>query len=310
MAKILFHCGAHKTASTHFQHILEINSEYLESKNIKYLKFQLCGLQNKAIELRDRIKDKDYDLAPTVEYIKNRINTLIEGYDWAIISYEGALGPMNTSRSKTIYPDYKELIEQYKLIFEGHEVTPVFVTRNYVDYVLSVYKWQVRYGRPYKLSDYISSYEQDDHRWTKIITTLQDNFPTPIVWTYEEYRKDPNKILNSFFSNFFNSIVDFKDLQMDKEKKNIGADNNTLNLYYTVNRLLGYRYLRISSRKRFNINRNIIDPYISKYNLGKVLPNCMNTNIKDHLDTEQAYKEEVNIIKQNEICICLDNMLV
>lgn len=96
MAKIIFHCGAHKTASSHLQHNLRLNKHYLEAKGIKYIKLKYHrGLGEKMIRLRQEFNNEDFDANKIMNEIRQIINDSIKGYDKAIISYEGVFGSMN-----------------------------------------------------------------------------------------------------------------------------------------------------------------------------------------------------------------------
>src|SRR5699024_6035831 len=128
MAKIFFHCGAHKTASSHLQHALKLNQAYLKSRGIKYIKLKYHkNLGRRMMRLRSCWDQKEYDTAKEINSIRKIINESLRGYDKAILSYEGVFGEMSHYKSKTIYPDAEKLIAIYKIILYVHKIIADFV---------------------------------------------------------------------------------------------------------------------------------------------------------------------------------------
>jgi len=303
MAKIFFHCGAHKTASTHLQYNLKLNREYLEQKGIAYFRFhEIKGMRQKAVELRENFNQSSYHLNQTIDYLKSSINNEIKDYDYVIVSYEGAFGDIYLQRQKAIYPEVRELIEIYGQIFQHHEVTPIYVTRNYMDFILSSYKMGVNFkGFPFSLSQYAKEIQVKENCWTNIIESLSETFTTPIVWTYENYKGEAPKILYELLRKIKGSSINFEALEFSSERKNSGQGPKMLAFHYTVNKL--FKKSRYLDGIKIRINDYFDEDKIFFKGL---LKNPIDGQFQKRNKASENYDFEIESLKENKQCIFID----
>jgi hypothetical protein len=302
MAKILFHCGAHKTASSHIKYNLELNKKYLESKGVVYFKTQRDGkLRKKAIELRKSINDDNYNVDEAIHYIRAKINEEINGYNFVIFSYEGVFGDLSLFRSKAIYPRAEKLIKIYEQIFKYHDVYPVYVIRDYIDFILSTYKYSVKNGLALKMSEYLEDFHLDVQRWTKIIKALEQTFEKrPFVWTYETYKKEPCRILCSFLTALLELDINCSELEIDQGKKNKSAGKSIVNIHYALNKYI-YHDIKLLNRPLYRIINKRISKYAEHNQIffKNLLPDCFDVDLHSKFDSESEYKDEVKTLKKS-----------
>lgn len=302
MAKILFHCGAHKTASKHLQYNLKLNQEYLASKGIKYIDLQhYKGLGPKMARLRRRYKNEDYDKAKGIDEIGQIINEGIKGYDKAIITFEGPFGEMIHHKAKTVYPNAEELIVIYKDILKGHAVTPVYVTRNYNDFINSAYKWLLKFGRANsKLSELAENLDFKTPRWSVIINALNQTFTNPIVWSFEDYKTNADNIFCALINQISDEPIPCEKLQFYKGKKNATSRKNIVKFHYIVNHIFRGK----NRRKKINFKTNKHFGQTANFFCAP-LPNPVDISLKERFDSMPVYEKEIESIKNNPDFITL-----
>ncbi|HLS31159.1 MAG TPA: hypothetical protein VK021_09905 [Flavobacteriaceae bacterium] len=295
MAKIIFHCGAHKTASSHLQHNLHLNKEYLEAIGVKYIKLKYHrGLGEKMIRLRQEFNNEDFDANKIMNEIRQIINDSIKGYDKAIISYEGVFGSMNHYNLKTVYPDAETLMKIYKDILQGHEVIPAFAIRNYNDFITSAYKWLLQYDEiRIKFSEFSAQLELNSARWTEILKALNQTYSRPIVWTLEDYKSKSNEILSTLINEISDEKTSPDKLKIFEGKRNSASGKNIIKLHYTANRWLGTKNRQ---RAKYRINK-----YFNESNVffGNLLPNPIDITLETKFDTIPSYQKETTEIKES-----------
>lgn len=239
--KIIFHFGAHKTASTHLQQNLQLNNNLLWRHRIKYFRFhKLPKLRREAILLARNINEKYFDIKYSMENIKNYIESEIGEAECAIISYEGALGNMITERHSEIYSNAEDLIEIYKQIMDDHDVIPIYTIRNYQDFLHSSYKYLMKNGL--SLSCTFEEYLQNKinlspNRWTKIVESLSNTFGQENVHViaYEDYKQNFREIIRNMIT-LTDKKIDFNELKFDVRPQNKGSTKEVIDYYYTFNK--------------------------------------------------------------------------
>lgn len=305
--RVIVHFGAHKTASTHLQHNLEINREVLERKKIAYLNFnQSRELRYEAIQLRHHIADPAFDSEKSSQRIKSLIEKEIKGYRAAIISYEGILGDMNHAAYSDIYPHAETIIEVYKKIFEDHEVTPVFSSRNYDSFLRSTYKFKLKVG-PYRLdkkkkftltlNEYLRDKALTDYRWTEIVNGLNRAFSRDVnFYTHEDYKKDWKAIVVSIME-LTKQFIDPSELHFDPKKKNVSGSKENLDFYYTLNWLYHKTPNFKNKEKRYKRLKNKYLKYSGNTVLSRFLLSHQKQQVAPLYDLE-AYRKEARALKQ------------
>lgn len=239
--KIIFHFGAHKTASTHLQKNLQLNNNLFSKYRIKYFRFhELPKLRKEAIMLARKINEKHFDIKYSMKYINNRIESDINGAECAIISYEGALGNMITQRHSDIYSNAEKLIEIYKEILHNHDVIPIYSIRDYYEFLHSSYKYLIKNGL--SLSCTFEEYLQNKNnlspnRWTKIVESLSNTFGQENVHViaYEDYKQNFKEIIRSMIT-LTGQKINFNELKFEVRPQNKGSTKEVIDYYYNFNK--------------------------------------------------------------------------
>lgn len=297
--KIIFHLGAHKTASTHLQYNLALNRAKLRKKGITYFRFQeVEGLQRRADFLAAHINDNKEELEPCITEIKEIINVELAGYEKAIISYEGCLGYHNHLQYSDIYPYAYKILPVYVDLLKEHRVLPLYAIRDYNDYMDSTYRQELAHGiMEETINTYFANKVITPWRWTQIIEDLRTSFSEDIkVFTFEEYKLHWREICIAIL-NLLDVHMDLGEIKLEANKKNDSVTKNRLEFNYTLNCIFqhipDFRYkkaLYYRSRKYFFpfFDHKIGSRMLKSYTMAEV------PTLIPHSD----YKNEVNEIKR------------
>lgn len=237
--KIIFHFGAHKTASTHLQYNLRLNKRYLHKLNIAYFRFQeIPELQEKADFLARNINKKDNKLEKCIAKIHYIIEDEIRGYDAAVVSYEGCLGYHDHLNHERIYPNAAKIIPVYKNILRNHQVIPVYAVRYYDDFLKSTYRQELGHGvMCHTINDYFKNKKPMENRWSEIIELLRETFSNCIyTFTFEDYKSKWKEITLAILQLTKKSIEETA-LILQKNQRNKSKPLNFLQFNYSLNKL-------------------------------------------------------------------------
>lgn len=291
--KIIFHFGAHKTASTHLQFNLALNREYLRQNGIAYFRFQeIEGLQDLVDNLAANINNSKFDLENSKNEIKEIIENQIQGFQTAIITYEGCLGYHNHLDFQDIYPFAEQIIPVYQEILKHHEVIPVYAVRNYDEYLVSTYQQELGHGiMNSTLDKYFSNKRLTFRRWSQIVELLNESFSNETkVFGFDEYK--------IHWKNITLEIIRLADKNLDENKlkfeiapKNSSKSNFLLQFNYSLNRL----FLKIPEfgYKKALYYRTIkhISPLFDSKTASKVLRNYQKSELPILVSKEEFEKE-------------------
>ncbi|MGO3182956.1 MAG: hypothetical protein ACTIJ9_09005 [Aequorivita sp.] len=296
--KIIFHFGAHKTASTHLQFNLALNREYLNQNGIAYFRFQeIEGLQEKADALAANINYKEFPLEKTKTWIQDCLNREIVGYDCAIISYEGCLGYHNHLAFSEIYPHADKIIPIYCEILKEHKVIPVYAIRNYDDFLRSTYKQELGHGEmSATINTYFNNKNIAENRWSEIIALLNKGFAEDLhFFTFEDYKSKWKEITLALLQ-LTEKTLDEKDLKLEAEQINTAKSSNSLKFNFTLNRLFEHiPEFKYKKALYFRSRKHILPLFNNK--LGdKILKNYQKDELKS-LASKESYKKEIERLK-------------
>jgi hypothetical protein len=206
--KIILHCGAPKTGSTSFQHMLYANHDTLLA----------AGFYSPAVSRKKRVKDDIRILLGEVMRSENdnqgfihRIRTVLDGLfaesgaHTLIVSNEGMLGKPFSPRYTGFYPRAIETAERLALVLEGYDVDVRFVIRDYAAFLPSWYVQSVRMGAKYKLEGFLDSYDFSTVTWQTPVAALRKYFPLDKVGVYDH--ADLTRNAYGFLTSAFPDIM-------------------------------------------------------------------------------------------------------
>lgn len=197
---VVLHTGAHRTASTTFQHYIRENAAVLQRSNITIMDPRQTrdGFLTGVIPVHG-----NGDGAQQFERAKARValhlsKTSVSGTETLLISDENMTGaPRRNLRQAALYPDIGERMSRFSIVFGGQITRIVFAIRSQDSYWSSVLAYAV--GRGYKIptEDNLERLTSARRMWRDVITDLACAMPgTEIcVLPYEVYGGLPERVL-------------------------------------------------------------------------------------------------------------------
>ena len=185
---IILHCGAPKTGSTSFQHLL-----YAEREHV--LK---AGFWCPDVSRKKRVKDdirilladltrEEGDPARRIDHVRKVIaETFAEtGAHTLIISNESLLGKPYSSKSARFLPRAEAQIEAIARALEGYDLQVRFFVRDYASFLPSWYVQQVRMGERMDFDGFLDRLDLDAMSWRPVVTALRNAFGADRVEIYD-----------------------------------------------------------------------------------------------------------------------------
>jgi hypothetical protein len=246
--KIILHCGAPKTGSTSFQHLLYANNERL-------LK---AGFYCPAVSRKKRMKDDIRLLLGEVLRTENdnqtflyKVNRVIEelaaesGAHTLIISNEGMLGKPFSHKSRSFYARADETAERLRLALEDYDVEVRFVLRDYAAFLPSWYVQSVRMGSRLTLDEFLETYDFSSVTWKTPVQALRQHFGSAKTGIYDhaDMTHDPHAFLCAMFPDVMAALGD---KGRELPSKNISIGSGMVEIYRRWNEIAD----RISSSGR------------------------------------------------------------
>lgn len=296
--KIIFHFGAHKTASTHLQFNLALNRTYLNQKGIAYFRFQeIEGLQEKADALAANINDNGFPLEKTKTWIQDCLNREMAGYDCAIISYEGCLGYHDHLLHTEIYPNAEKIVSIYREILKEHNILPVYAIRNYDDYLRSTYRQELGHGEmSATINTYINNKSIPLNRWGEIMGLLKAEFSEDLYFfTFESYKTKWKEITLAILQ-LMGKKLDEKILDLEAAQINTAKPSNYLKFNFTLNRLFKHIPEFKYKKALYYRSRKQIAPLFNNPLGNKILINYQEGELKS-LTSNENYEKEIRELK-------------
>lgn len=226
--KIILHCGAPKTGSTSFQHLLYANIDLLSN----------AGFYCPSVSRKKRVKDDIRIMLGSILRAENdnqnfiyRIREVLAeihaetGAHTLIISNEGMLGKPFSHRYPAFYERADELAERIRLTLDDYDVEARFVIRDYAGFLPSWYVQSVRMGSKLAFEDFPEVYDLDSVTWKTPVRALRKHFGTEAVGIYDhaDLVKDPQAFLAAMFPDIMAALGE-RGRQLPAKNISIGGD--------------------------------------------------------------------------------------
>ncbi|MCT8159306.1 hypothetical protein [Pseudoruegeria sp. SHC-113] len=184
---VFLHIGAHKTATTHFQKLLDRNAERLAAASVRYVgpsTIRPTGLSLRQI-LGLETGSRPGAALPVLE-------DLAQGARTVILSEENLLGPMfqgDTAQLFPLYPKADLRVERIVRGLSGCNLRLMLSVREPSSYLVSAYSQamlRARYGR---FVDFVGGAQPEQIQWSNLVRRLSliKGAQELILWRYEEY---------------------------------------------------------------------------------------------------------------------------
>ena len=181
MLKIKLYIGAHKTATTHLQRLLDINRDHLLANDIHLsipsdLRPEWMPLFIKTINSKDKI-------------LTEKLYTMSPNHGTWIFSEENFSGtPYDLTIKSSIYPNLKERLEHFQNLFKDAEIEVFFSIRSYETYYRSAYLEVIRNRGYLPFNDFYDTKRFNLNRWESVIDAITKVIaPNKVtLWCYED----------------------------------------------------------------------------------------------------------------------------
>ena len=185
--KIILHCGAPKTGSTIFQHMLYDNRERMLKAGFYY-----PGVSRK--------KREEDDIRIVMSNLKGeggrrkdvkQARKLIEkifaesGAHTLLISNEGLLGKPAVKGNKKFLPRADESARLMAEALEGYDVQVRYFIRDFAGFLPSWYVQQVRMGNDMEFDRFTRAYNLEKATWAPAVASLRQYFGADRVEIYD-----------------------------------------------------------------------------------------------------------------------------
>lgn len=196
---VILHIGAHRTATTAFQHHLATHRDTLTEHGAVYWgpKITRAGL------FRGAIGGIEGALAWQQRRFNGRCKMRAEavrqsGANHLIVSDENMMGSLRAALEDThFYRDAGRRVSAYAKGFEQHRLSVALCVRSYAEWWSSAMAFRLSKGGPLPRTDLREHMVTQPRRWRHIVEELARVLPdaTLTVWSYEAMAHEPDRIL-------------------------------------------------------------------------------------------------------------------
>lgn len=186
--KLHLHIGAHKTASTHLQHLLRQNRALLEARGVACF-----GPDRLRKDLK--LPNLCVDNPAGARLIAPLVSALQQAHargQRLVLSEENILGTTRRdliARDHRLYPDADGQIARFLHLVGARDVTLYMALRSPLPFISSAFGQQIKGGRLYNFENYIAGFDPVALRWSELVARLAacPAVGRLVVWRYEDY---------------------------------------------------------------------------------------------------------------------------
>jgi hypothetical protein len=222
------HLGAHKTATTHFQDLLQENSSALAEAGTLFV--PRCELRSRKINTRIVRGELNRDLLCALQSGPSELRPSAAGICKVLLSEENILGTSADLLEVPLYPRAESRLRAWANILRGEDVRLYLTIRNFADILPSAYSQATRQGQALPAFE---MYAQNTPSWVELTKRINRVFPTaPLtIWTFESYVQKPA----AYLSHLNVGEIRVKDLSVPGSTRSLSA--KTLDRMQWVNSL-------------------------------------------------------------------------
>lgn len=247
---VFLHLGAHKTGTKYQQAWLAANREFLAAQGSRFIP----GRRIRADVRRWRWNPSREKIPASLPKLFAELTNLRRRS--CVLSWEGMLGPMDLSATRTIYPNSRVILEVLRDHLRDSNTKVAYAVRDYGGWVESSYKWMVRLERSYTFEEYMEGVELDALTWVTTVTAMRELFgaENTLVWSHEAYRRDSATGMEELLRFLYGADVDFSEVKrLDSEERNVSPNAKGCEFARGVHHLLEQSDL-FSKRDRKHLN--------------------------------------------------------
>lgn len=176
--KIILHCGAPKTGSTSFQHMLYANRERMLKAGFYFPAVSRKKREDDDIRIMLANLKGEGGRKKEVRQARKLIEKLFEesGAHTLIISNESLLGKPAAKGNKTFLPKADDAARLMAEAFEGYDVEVRFFIRDFAGFLPSWYVQQIRMGGDMDFEQFAKAYHLSKATWAPAVAALRRHF--------------------------------------------------------------------------------------------------------------------------------------
>ena len=275
---IKLYIGAHKTATTHIQSVLEHNHKNLEQHNIK------LSTPN---ELRKSWLPNFLNLChkKNLRQIEALKQELPNSGIWILSDENFAGTPYDFKIHKGMYPNVGQRLKCLKELFPNTKIELYFSIRSYETFYRSTYLEVVRNRGYIPFEEYYNEERFKDNSWLDVIEMFTSVIPEENItlWRYEEI-----KILMPTILNNITGLNNAKELISNYpiEKTRESLSKKTIKVLASLSSVMSQE----ESKKTIEILNN-------KYPLGDKYSKFIAFNLQKSKIFQEEYKQNIKFIK-------------
>jgi hypothetical protein len=203
--EVVYHLGAHKTASSLLQKYMRDNTDVLRGHRIAFLG---RGEMNDCVGWGKRLLKRP-------EILGDRLAELLDddGCDRLVTSHENTLGPPLKPGAPHLYPRGPEIVEQLTRVLKPWRSRAFLYIRPQAEFVESYYLQRIHQGDHVSFSEWLDDLDLDALSWRPVVDALRRHFgPDRVeVVDFGLIRQGQN----AFIADFFRRIDPAVDLAPD-----------------------------------------------------------------------------------------------
>ena len=164
--EVVYHLGAHKTASSLLQKFMRDNLDDLRSQRIAYLG---RGEMNDLVGWGKRLLNRP-------KILRKRLAELLddEGCDRLVTSHENTLGPPLKPGAPHLYPRGPEIVEQLARVLRPWRARAFLYIRPQDEFVESYYLQRIHQGDHLTFDEWLDDVDLDALSWRPVVDALHE----------------------------------------------------------------------------------------------------------------------------------------
>ena len=231
-AKIILHCGAPKTGSTSFQHMLYDNRERMLKAGFYFPSVSRKKREEDDIRIvLSNLKGEGHR-KQEVKHARKLIETLFAetGAHTLVISNESLLGKPAMKGNKIFLPKADNSARLIAEALTGYDVDVRFFIRDFAGFLPSWYVQQVRMGDDMDFDHFAKAHHFDRATWAPCVESLRSHFGVNRVEVYDhaDLVKDAYGLFNRAFPSVMAALGE---AGKNPPNKNISIGKGMVNAY-------------------------------------------------------------------------------
>ena len=299
--ELLFHLGAHKTASTHFERETRFQIKKLKNENVRHLNKQLFRTTYR--------KYKKFWNYNTHQEIRTELclhKYSDTNFRKLLIFDENILGgPRKAFKKGIMYPIAIKQVSHLMKMVGSHKTTFSIAIRNPAFHIPSIYCESIRSSGIYTpFKKYIGKTDITSFSWSALIRQIKNTIgdATLIVWTYEKY----NDLLPDLINLYLDNEIDKNSFNpIHKSPIRVGLSEMALNeikISMSKHSLL----IRLLSKKTIRLSKEKIDTIMSRYPKSEKYPGIKLFNQEQIDMLSDNYKQDIQTISEMKDVVFID----